>query len=304
MDRLDELQIFLAILDAASLSGAARKLRRSGPAVTRALHALEQRVGLRLIERTTRRLAPTEAGIRLAAQARQLLADYEQTVREEDAGPLRGTLRITAPYIFGRRHLTPAVIAFLNQHPALHIEMVFHDRNLDLIEHGLDLAVRIGALPDASLVARRVGEVRRVLVASPDYLARRGTPATPHALAEHDVIFSAGIAPVTAWRFRDQGRELVVRLAPRLMINEIEAILTAVTAGHGIGRALSYQVADQLAAGTLVRLLGAYEPDPLPVQLVLQGTRHMAPRLRACVDFLATELGALAVLQPMPAAMA
>ena len=297
MDRLDELQVFIAILDAGSLNGAARRLRRSAPAVTRALAALEDRVGARLVERTTRRLAATDAGLRLADSARRVLTDYEDTVREEDSAALRGKLRITAPHVFGRRHVTPAIIDFLDLHPALQVEMVFNDRNLDLIEHGIDLALRIGPLPDTGMVARKVGQVRRILVASPAYLARRGTPATPLALEQHDVIYNAGHGNNTEWRFREQGRELLVRLNPRLAVNEIDAILMAVLAGRGIGRPLSYQVADQLASGELLRILPDYEPDALPVQLLVPSARHMPPRLRACFDFLVAKLSALPVLQ-------
>lgn len=296
MDRLDELQVFVAILEAGSLNGAARRLRRSPPAVTRALAALEDRAGLRLVERTTRRLAPTEAGLRLAEMARRVLADYDDALREEDGAPLRGKLRVTAPHVFGRRHVTPAIIAFLDQHPHLQVELVFNDRNLDLIEHGIDLAVRIGPLADTGMMARRVGEVRRVLVASPAYLAARGAPASPRDLEQHDVIFNAGLANASEWRFRDGPGEVLVRLNPRLSVNEIDAILMAVLAGRGIGRPLSYQVAEQLAAGTLVRLLRAHEPAPLPVHLLVPSARHMAPRVRACFDFLAAQLSALAVI--------
>ena len=297
MDRFDELQVFVAILDAASLSGAARRLRRSAPAVTRALAALEARVGVRLIERTTRKLAPTDAGLRLGEMARRVLAEYDNAVSEEEHGPLRGKLRITAPHVFGRRHLTPAVLAFLDLHPALQVEMVFNDRNIDLIEHGVDLALRIGALPDTSMVARRVGTVGRVVVASPAYLARSGPPRSPHELGEHDVIFSSAASSVAEWRFRQEGRDVAVKLDPRLTVNEIDAVIMAVLAGRGIGRALSYQVADQLADGSLVRLLRDYEPPAAPVQLVMQSGRYLPARLRACVDFLAQRLGALPVLQ-------
>jgi DNA-binding transcriptional LysR family regulator len=298
MDRFDELHIFVAILDAGSLSGAARRLRRSAPAVTRALAALEERVGARLVERTTRRLAPTDAGLRLAEMARRVLADYDDAVREDDKGPLRGRLRITVPTVFGRRHVAPAMIDFLDLHPALQVELVFNDRNLDLIEHGLDLAVRIGPLPDTGMMARQVGQVRRVLVASPAYLARRGSPASPRALEAHDIIFSEQRMG-TEWRFLDGGRDFAVRLAPRLIVNEIDTMLLAVLAGRGIGRPLSYQVAGQLADGSLVRLLPEYELAPQPVQLLVPSARHMAPRLRACIDFLATRLSALPVLDPL-----
>ncbi len=296
MDRIEELEVFIAILEAGSLSGAARRLRRSPPAITRALAALEDRVGARLVERTTRRLAPTDAGLRLADSARRVLADYQDAVREEDSAELRGKLRITAPHVFGRRHVSPAIIDFLDLHPALQVEMVFHDRNLDLIEHGIDLAVRIGPLPDTGMVARKVGQVTRVVVASPGYLEWRGIPATPQELDGHDVIYNAGHGHGTEWRFRDQQRDVVVRLAPRLSVNEIDAILMAVLAGRGIGRPLSYQVADQLASGALVRILASYEPEPLPVQLLVPSARHMPPRLRACFDFLVERLSNLPVI--------
>lgn len=299
MDRIDELEIFLAILESASLSAAARRLRRSGPAITRALAALEERVGARLIERTTRRLAPTEAGLRLADMARRVLADYAQAVREDPDAPLRGKLRVTAPQVFGRRHVTALVMDFLDSHPAMQVELLFSDRNLDLIEEGLDLAVRIGPLADAGLVARRVGEVRRLLIGSPAYLARRGTPATPQELEQHDVILTTRGGTAQEWRFRQHGRDLSVRVTPRLSVNEIEATLVAVKAGFGLGRALSYQVADELAAGTLVRLLPDDEPEPLPVHLVVPSARYMAPKLRALLDFLAARLGQLAPLRPM-----
>lgn len=297
MDRLDELEVFVAILDAASLSGAARRLGRSAPAVTRALAALEARMGVRLVERTTRRLAPTEAGARLGETARRVLAEYAHAVSESDSGPLRGKVRITAPLVFGRRHVAPIVVDFLDLHPQLQVELVFNDRNIDLIEHGVDLAVRIGALPDTSMVARQVGSVRRVVVASPAYLARRGQPGTPQELAGHDIIFSSATTLAAEWIFRQDGRDVTVKLDPRLIVNEIDTVLMALAAGRGIGRALSYQAADGLADGSLVRLLAAYEPPPAPVNLVMQSGRYLPPRVRACVDFLAGRLAALPVLR-------
>lgn len=297
MDRLDELEVLLAILDTGSLVGASRKLRRSPPAVTRVLSSLEQRIGTRLVERTTRHMAPTEAGTRLAGQARQLLADYEHAVREDANAPLRGSLRVTAPLVFGRRHVAPIVNSYLDLYPEMQVEMVLSDRNLDMIEEGLDVALRIGALADTTLVARRVGSVRRVLVASPDYLARRGKPKTPADLPQHDVIFTSGRLNALEWRFRHEGKERPVQLSPRLIVNEIDAALLAAKAGRGLTRALSYQVADDLANGSLVRLLSTYEPAPLPVQLVVSGTRHMAPKLRAFLDHAVEKLSELAIIQ-------
>jgi len=297
VDRLDELTALVAILEAGSLAAAGRKLRRSPPAMTRLLASLEERVGSRLIERTSRRLTATEAGRRLGEQARQVLARYGDAVRETAPGEVRGVLRITAPLVFGRRHVTPVVSSFLEAHPQMRVELVLDDGTLDLIEEGLDLAVRIGRLGDSSLVARRVGEVRRLLVASPAYVARRGAPRSPADLAGHDVIFTSGRAGPLEWRFRRSGRDVAVRPTPRLIVNEVDAMLIAVRAGHGIGRPLSYQVADDLAAHSLLRLLPEWEPQPLPVQLVTPSARHLAPKTRAFLDHAARSLAALEVLR-------
>jgi DNA-binding transcriptional LysR family regulator len=296
VDRLDELAVLVAVVDEGSLIGAARRLRRSPPAVTRALAALERRIGTRLIERTTRRLSASEAGRVLAEQSRALLGAYEEAVADVAPAPVRGLLRITAPVQFGRRHVAPIVTAFLRKFPQSQVELVLHDRYLDLIAEALDVAVRIGALADSSLLVRRVGEVRRLLVASPDYLARRGTPAKPAELTAHDTIFSTSTWGPLEWRFGARGRT-AVRLAPRLLVNDVEARLAAVRAGHGIARVLSYQVVDDLAAGTLVRLLRTFEPPPLPVQLVAASRTHMPPKIRAFFDLAAEQLAGLPVIR-------
>jgi DNA-binding transcriptional LysR family regulator len=284
MDRLDELAVFIAIVEAGSLVGAARRLRRSPPAVTRSLSALEERVGLRLVERTTRRLATTEGGSALADRARGLLAGYQEAMLGVSRAPVRGVLRITAPVQFGRRHVAPIVSAFLNEYPEVRVELSLNDRNLDLIEEGLDLAVRIGPLADSGLVARQVGSVRRVVVASPEYLARRGMPLRPPDLAAHDTIFGMARSSAREWRFGPSARGAVVRLAPRLLVDDVEAQLQAAQAGRGIARPLSYQVTEQLAAGSLIRLLQNFEPPPLPVQLVTLSRGSMAPKIRAFLD--------------------
>lgn len=299
MDRLDELAVFLAVLDAGSLAGAARRLRRSPPAVTRILAGLEERAGARLVERTTRALMPTEAGRRLAEQARRLLADYDEAMRAVggDQAP-RGLLRVTAPVVFGQRHVTPLVTGFLAAHPAVRVELLLSDRNLDLVEEGLDVAVRIGALPDSGLVTRRVGEVRRVLVASPSYLATHGTPAMPADLARHDVVFTASRPVPLEWRFRSgSGREHVVRLSPRLVVSHVEAALAAALEGNGIATALSYQVDAEVRAGRLIRLLPDHEQPPLPVQLLVPSARHMPARVRLFLNHAALQLSRLEVIR-------
>src|SRR5256885_2317858 len=218
MDRLEELAVLVAITDHRSLAAAARRLRRSAPAITRALAALESRVGARLVERTTRKLSLTEAGRVLAERSRALLNEYDVAIGDVADEPARGLLRVTAPVQFGRRHVAPLVTRFLDAYPEIQVELVLNDRNLDLIEEGLDVAVRIGPLADSSLLARRVGEVRRVLVASPDYLTRRGPPSKPADLSGHDTIFGTIRAGSLEWRFGSPKRSTVVRLSPRLLV--------------------------------------------------------------------------------------
>ena len=299
MDRLDELLVLTTILDAGSLAGAARRLRRSPPAVTRMLAVLEQRVGARLIQRTTRQLTPTQAGRRLAANAKQLLADYQQAVglvKESKEAPLHGLLRVTAPSLFGRLHIAPLISTFLKTHPAVRAELVISNRDLDLVEESLDVAVRIGPLADSGLIARRVGQVYAVLSASPEYIAKRGRPRTPKDLTKHDIVFVSQPRSSIEWRFRASGRQQIVRLTPRLMVTEIEAALSVVRAGGGIVRSLSYQVAEDFSSGTLVRLLREFELPAWPVHLVVPTFRQMPRTVRAFLDAAAPSLDALRVI--------
>jgi DNA-binding transcriptional LysR family regulator len=295
MDRLDELALFVRIVEEGSLARAARRLRRSPPAVTRALAALEDRVGVRLIDRTTRRLAPTEAGRLLVERARTVLGAYEASMAGVASTPVRGVLRLTAPVQFGRRHVVPIVTRFLDRFADVEVELLLGDRNLDLIDEAIDVAVRIGHLPDSSLIARPVGEVRRLWVASPGYLGKRGTPRTPADLAAHDVILG-----VTApdWRFAGARTAAPRRLRGRLRVDDVETRLRAARAGRGITQLLSYQAADDLAAGSLVRVFRRHEPPPLPVQLVTKDRAYRAPKVDAFLDFAARRLLALAVIRP------
>lgn len=290
MDRLDELQVFLAILDAGGMAAAARKLKRSPPVVTRVLAALEQRLGARLFERSTRRLTPTEAGTRFSVQARRVLAEYDAALESHDNAPLRGLLRIAAPVVFGRLHVTPMVTRFLARYPDITADIVLADRNADLIDEGIDAAFRIGPLPDSSMVARKLAEVTRIVVASPAYLKKHGTPQKPADLASHAIILGTTIRPTPEWRFRHRGKDVAVRFTPRLQLNDVEAMVSTARAGFGIARVLTYQVAQDLEKGRLVRLLEGYEPAPSPVHLVIPSARHVPPRLRAFIDFAVAEL--------------
>lgn len=300
MDRLDDLALYLSIVDAGSLAGAARRTRRSPPSVTRRLNELERRLGVRLLERNTRRLALTDAGRRLAEHARNLLADFDNAMRDtagEAAAP-RGLLRLSAPLLFGRRHMTPIVLDYLAAFPAVAASLSLDDRPVDLIEEGIDVAVRIAQLDDSSLVARRVGTVRRLFVASPGYLARKGTPRRPQDLAGHDIVLFVNHANTADWHFVDRSRqEVTVRVVARFQINRAEAAIAAARDGHGILSVLSYQVAAELADGSLVRVLRRFERPPIPVQLVVPTARLMPPRVRTFLDFALPRLSALEVLE-------
>ena len=301
MDRLDELAIFVRIVEEGSLVRAASRLRRSPPAVTRALAALEERIGARLIDRTTRRPAPTDAGRALCDKARTLMADYEAATIGAPEAPVRGMLRITAPVQFGRRHIAPIVAHFLDAHDGIEVELMLNDRNVDLIDEGVDVALRIGPLADSTLTARLVGHVRRLWVASPAYLERRGVPRAPGHLVHHEAILGT-LRGNTEWAFSRAGHagraaaRLVPRLTGRLRVDDVETRLRAAREARGVAQLLSYQVADDLAAGRLVRLLQAWEAPPLPVHLVTKGRAHRAPKIDAFLDFAAKRLQALPLL--------
>ena len=299
MERLESLVVFLAIADAGGLAAAGRRLRRSPPAMSRALAELEARLGVRLAERSTRRFALTDAGRRLADQARRALGDLEDAMREAagEGREARGRLRLAAPLVFGRRHVAPVVAAFLDAHPGVSVDLVLGDRMVDMAEEGLDCALRIGRLPDSSLRIRRLGHVRRILVASPAYLARRGTPEQPEDLAGHDKVVFGPPSTQPIWRFAGPQGEQTLHPEARFAVNEAEAAVAAAVEGRGILQSLSYQPAAELAAGRLVRLLPAHELPPIPVQLVYPAGRFMPARLRAFLDEAAPRLAALPVLQ-------
>jgi DNA-binding transcriptional LysR family regulator len=298
MDRLQELQAFLTIIEAGSMAAAARKLRCSPPAIRRLLSGLEHRVGTRLIERSTHHLVTTEAGIRLAIQARRILADYEEAIQEVSSEQPRGRLRVTAPLIFGRRHFTPIVTSFLRKYPDVQVDVTLTDNNINMIDEGIDLALRIGPLSDSGLVARRVGEVKLVVVGSPGYLCQRGTPAEPKDLVNHDLILLTAVDVVPEWRFRVDGHEQIIRFVPRLQMNDISAILKAVRDGHGLARVLTYQVLPDTESGRLKRVLTGHEPPAWPVHLVMPSARHIAPKARAFLNHALEQLGELDVIRP------
>lgn len=294
MDRLHELEVFVAAADAGSFAKAGARLRISPPAVTRAISSLEQRLGTRVFNRTTRSLTITETGRRFLESARCVLADLETAEREaagETAMP-QGHLAITASVTFGRSTLAPVITGFLAEQPRVTASLLLLDRVVNLVEEGVDVAVRIGHLPHSNLVATRVGAVHRVLVASPDYLSRRGAPASPADLRLHSVIALTGLMPNREWRFQNGPKPGSVILQPRLEITDAAAAIQAAETGHGIATALSYMVSDQIRDGRLAPVLDEFTPPPQPVHLVYPQARLIAPKVRAFVDFAAPRLRA------------
>ncbi len=294
MDRFAELRTFVEVAEKGGFAPAARALGLSPPAATRAVSALEARLGVRLFVRTTRVVRLTEAGGRFLLDARRLLADLaeaEAAAAGIHAAP-RGELAVTAPVLFGRRHVAPLIGAFLDLHPDVSARCLFVDRNINLLEEGADVAVRIGHLPDSSLVATAVGRVRAVVVGAPAYVAAHGEPAHPADLAAHRLIHPVGVRDAPDWEFQDQGRPLSVRTRPRLRVSTNDAALELALQGWGLTRLLSYQVAEEVAGGLLRPVLAAFEPDPLPVHLLHAEGARVSAKVRAFVDFAAARLRA------------
>ena len=292
MDRLQAMTTFVAVVDSGGFASAARKLNLSPPVVTRAVAELEERLGLRLLTRTTRIVRVTDAGARFAEDCRRILAEIDEaetTATGMHAAP-RGTLTLTAPVLFGQLYVTPVLVSYLQQFPEVDAQCLFLDRVVNVVEEGIDVAVRIGELPDSSLQAARVGRVRRVLVASPGYLHERGMPKRPEALASHTIVSATGVNPVSEWRFSDAGTALVQRLQPRMRTTTNDSAIAAALAGLGIARLLSYQVAAQLRSGALQAVLEDFESAPLPVHIVHHEGRRATQKVRAFVDMAIEQL--------------
>lgn len=300
MDQLESMRVFVAVADAQSFAGAARLLKCSPAAVTRAVAALEAHLGARLLHRTTRSLRMSEAGERYVADCRRLLGQLNEADAVASGAHVepQGYLTVTAPVLFGRIHIAPLMLDFLKAHPRVQAKAFFVDRVVHLIDEGMDVALRIAHLPDSSLSAIKVGTVRRVVVASPDYLAQHGEPLSPDELGQHDAIgISTSGGPFTPWQFArpdDPRRELRLAPSPRVQctVNSSEVGILAARAGHGLARAISYQVAEHVASGHLRIVLAAHEPAPVPVHLVHPEGRHAAAKVRAFIDFAVARLRA------------
>ena len=289
MDRLKSMEIFVAVANAGSFSAASRQLRMPLPTVSRKVSELESHLGARLFVRSTRRLALTETGRSyLTASSRLLeeLAEAERIAAGQYNVP-QGELVLTAPVAFGRLHVLPVITEFLKAHAQVDVRLVLADRPLDLIEQHLDLAIRIGLLPDSRLVAAQIGKVRNVVCASPAYLRQHGVPDAPEALAQHACVTFAGLGLESVWPFQ---HDHIVRVRSRLLVNTAECAIDAAIAGIGLTRVLSYQVADAVKAGKLEIVLKRFEPGPIPVSLIHVQDRRPTAKLRAFLDFAAPKL--------------
>jgi DNA-binding transcriptional LysR family regulator len=293
MDRLDAMSVFAAIVDGGSLSAAGRHLGVPLATVSRKLADLEAHLKTRLITRSTRRLVLTDAGRDYLDACRQILERVDEAERAASGAyaKVRGQLVIAAPIVLGRLHMVPVAADFLEQHPEIDIQLRLGDRNVHLIEEHVDVALRIGLLPDSNLIATPVGAVRRVVCASPDYLHRFGTPRTPDDLAAHRCISFDGLDASTAWNFiGNDGAKRHVVIHSRLTVSTADAAIAAAALGLGLTRVLSYQVADALRDGSLVRVLADAEPPAAPVSLIYPGQGRLPMKTRAFIDFAVGQL--------------
>lgn len=292
MDKLAAMRAFVEIVERGSLTAAGARLDKSLPTMVRNLASLEAALGVRLLQRTTRRMSLTEEGRAYLERCRRILSDIDEAERAlASAGEEpRGEVRVTAPVLFGQWHVAPAVNGFLERYPRVSVELLLLDRVVNLLEEDIDLAVRIGPLADSSMIAVPVGQVRRVVCASPRLLERLGTPERPEDLGERPCVGFRGLAAGATWRFQEGGRELPVRVRGPLACNQAIVAADACAQGLGFGLFLSYQVVDRVRDGSLRLVLEGFEPPPLPVHLVYPTARLLSTRVRSLVDWMKQSL--------------
>lgn len=291
MDQFAALATFVRVVDAGSLSGAARSLPSSLTAVSRQISALERHFGTKLLHRTTRRLALTDDGRMLYERAKAILGEFRQVeaALTGDHEP-SGRLRIAAPTLIGRLLLAPVLAEFLRRYPAVSIDLQLVDRSVDMIEEDIHLALRIGHLPDSDLVARKLGDIQMIVCASPFYLERRGVPQTPAELSAHDCLAFSEIPGAAEWRFRQNAKsKWKIPISPRLWANSLDALVVAAKEGSGLVRVPSWQVMDEINAGNLRRVLQGYEPPAAPLHLLSQPSRLASPKTRVFADYLTAQ---------------
>ncbi len=296
MDRFAEIQMFVHVVEAGSISGAAERLKVAKSAVSRRLAELESRLGAQLLHRTTRRLNLTDSGRAFLEQAQRILADLDEaeTAVSQAHGALKGRLRVALPLSFGLLHLTPLIEAFMTLHPEVVFDLDFNDRQIDLMQEGFDLAIRIANLPDSSFIARRLLPIRHLLCASPAYLAKHGTPTSAQHLQQHVCLAYSIQATPGLWQYRaPDGVNGSVLVPAKLKTNNGDFLLQAALAGHGLILHPTFYLRDALERGALVPLLTDHAWPELNAYAVYPPTRHLSSRVRALVDFLAQRLGAL-----------
>ncbi len=292
MNKVQAMKTFVAIVNQGSLTAAGEVLDKSLPTVVRSLANLESHLGVRLLNRTTRRQTLTEEGKHYFERCRKILDDIDQAELElsaEHSDP-SGALKVTASRLFGRMYVSPVVTSFLARYPHMQINLLFLDRIVNLVEEGLDVGVRIGHLEDSSMIAVPVGEIRRVICASPGFLERSGVPARPGDLAGKKCIRFTGITPGLHWPFREEGKSRNVPIEPVYTCNQAAASIETCVSGLGYGMFLSYMVEPQLKAGKLNLVLEEFETSPMPVHVVYQQSKYLSTRIRVFVDWMTSEL--------------
>lgn len=294
MDKLATIRVFVEAAVQQSFVTASRNLDMSAPAVTRAIAQLETSLGVKLFNRTTRHVRLTDAGERFLSDMKHLLEELEHAEAAASGSYVspKGTLSITAPVLFGQKYIIPIVAEYLEQNSAVSVKAVFYDRIGNLLEEGLEVAIRIGHLQDASFYATHVGNVRRVVCGSPDYFAKYGIPESPADLVNHKIIMASTVESTTSWKFMAAGATQIVKVTPRLDCNQNETAVNAAILGCGVTRLMSYQVGENIKSGKLQKVLDAYETDPLPINIIHLEGRRTTAKIRAFIDLCVERLKA------------
>jgi len=292
MDKLLAMTTFVRIVEGGSLTAAANAMNKSLPSVVRMLATLEKSLNVRLLNRTTRRITLTDEGRHYLERCRHILAEIEAAELELSAQQKdpSGFLKVTAPVMFGKMHVAPAVTNFLRHYDRVHIDLLLLDRVVNLVEEGIDVGVRIGRLSDSSMIAKSVGNIRRVACASPDYLRKRGAPSCPNDLAQHCCVRFTGLTPGSTWSFYKQNKPISIHVEGAFTCNQASAAIDACVAGLGIGMFYSYQIELLMKQGSLEIVLADFEPAPIPVNVVFPHAKLVSARIRYFVDWMSNEL--------------
>ena len=302
MDRFQEMKVLLAVAEAESFAGGAKLMRMSPPSVTRVIAGLENRLGILLLARSTRSLRLTEAGRRYVDDCKRILLDVEEAEELATGSSVRarGNLTVTAPVMFGEQYLIPLITQYLAEHPEVTINALLVDRLVNMLDEGVDVAIRIGQLPDTGLQAIRVGQVSTVICAAPTFLDHVGRPMHPSDVLGLPIVMSSASTLLTDWQFSVDERTIALHPKARLVVSSNQASINAARMGWGLTRVLSYQVAEPVAKGELEILLEAYQTPALPVHILYQGGKRVSAKVRTFVDYCSARLAADPALQAVP----